>query len=513
MQVKNKHRPCVLIILDGWGYCESFEGNAIAQAHTPIWNSLWKNYPHRLISGSGKAVGLPEGQMGNSEVGHLNMGAGRLVYQELGRINESIENKSFYKNLVFIRAIDRAVQNGRAIHILGLLSDGGVHSHESHIYALMELASTRGAQKIYIHPFLDGRDTPPKSAGSFLSRLEKRCFQFKTPKISSISGRYYAMDRDQRWDRTEKVYELLTEGKAFFSADTAEQALASAYARGETDEFVKPTRIGQSVVIQDQDVVFFMNFRADRARQLSEALAEPHFNSLARKKFPKLNPFVTLTEYKNNIQSEVAYPPVELKNTLGEYISNLGLNQLRIAETEKYAHVTFFFNGGREAVFSGEDRLLIPSPNVATYDLKPEMSAFELTDKLVEAIGSKKYDLIICNYANADMVGHTGKLEATIQAIEAIDTCLGRVIPALKKIGGEALITADHGNAEKMFDFKTAQVHTAHTTEPVPLVYVGRPAKFVLTPGALSHLAPTLLTVMGLPRPLEMTQSSLIELI
>ncbi|MBX9705659.1 MAG: 2,3-bisphosphoglycerate-independent phosphoglycerate mutase [Gammaproteobacteria bacterium] len=513
---KLSHRPFLLLILDGWGYSTNIEDNAIAQACTPHWDRIWAQYPHALISGSGADVGLPDGQMGNSEVGHLNMGAGCLVPQDLGRINMAIQDGSFDRNPVFTHAIKKAVSNGKAIHILGLLSPGGVHSHEKHIQAFAALAAKQGATKIYLHAFLDGRDTPPKSALASLQALDAELRQLGHGQIASLCGRYYAMDRDKRWERTQLAYDLLTQGTAEYHAATAEQGLAQAYARGETDEFVKPTAIRADnaalIHIADGDAVFFMNYRSDRARQLSHALLDADFTGFKRQVFPKLGSFVTLTEYATDIHSEIAYPPLTLHNVLGEYIANLGYRQLRIAETEKYAHVTFFFNGGIETPFANEDRILVPSPKVATYDLKPEMSAPELTDKLVEAITSEKYDLIICNYANADMVGHSGIMPAAIKAVEAIDAALGKIIPALKSVGGEMLITADHGNAEQMQDHTTHQPHTAHTSNPVPLIYIGRKATFTKQHGTLCDVAPTLLNAMGLPQPKEMTGHNLLAI-
>jgi 2,3-bisphosphoglycerate-independent phosphoglycerate mutase len=515
----------LLLIFDGFGYNEKTEFNAIAQANTPHWDALLKNYPHRLISGSGCDVGLPEGQMGNSEVGHLNMGAGRKVAQDLGRINDTIETGEFFNNPVLTQAVDTAIQSNKAIHILGLLSDGGVHSQAEHILAMVQLAADKGAQQIYIHAFLDGRDTPPRSALPYLQALENECENLGHGKIASICGRFYAMDRDKRWDRTQAAFDLLTLGKAssnplyeptlIQSASTVEDALKASYDRNESDEFVRPTAIHTpnetAHTLKDGDVLIFMNYRSDRTRQLSRALLNSDFAGFVPEYKPKLAHFVSLTQYADDIPSEIAYPPQTLRNILGEYISNLGLKQLRIAETEKYAHVTFFFNGGVETAFPGEDRILIPSPKVATYDLKPEMSAAELTEKLVTAIQSKQYDLIICNYANADMVGHTGNIPATIKAIEALDEALGKIIPALQTVGGEALITADHGNAECMYNPLTKQAHTAHTTEPVPLVYVGRKAEFNTEPGSLADVAPTLLKIMGLPQPTEMTGKNLLE--
>lgn len=509
------HKPITLIVLDGWGYRKDGPANAIAAAKLPCWHKLWDTCPHTLLSASGTDVGLPPGQMGNSEVGHLHMGAGRLVPQDLRRIDIAIESKEFFQNPVLTQAVATAVHKKSSVHILGLLSPGGVHSHENHIWAMTELTAKAGAN-FYLHPILDGRDTPPKSALASLEKLEQKLKILKQGKIASIIGRYYAMDRDKRWNRTEHAYDLLTQGKAEFHATSAVLGLEMAYKRGETDEFVQATTIHDKneapIVIKDNDVVIFMNFRADRARQLTRALTAENFSDFPRTVTPHLSAFVTLTEYASDIQASVAYTPFILKNVFGEYIANLHYHQLRIAETEKYAHVTYFFNGGNEKQLANEDRILIPSPKVATYDLQPEMSAIAVTDKLVAAIHSKKYDVIICNYANPDMVGHTGDLAATITAVEMIDQCLERVVIALKKVGGEAVITADHGNAEMMFDPATGQPHTAHTTLPVPFIYIGRPATITTEHGVLSAIAPTLLTLMGLPIPVEMTSKSLLKL-
>ena len=513
--MKLPHRPYLLLIFDGWGYSTELEGNAIASAQTPIWDQLWHDYPHTLISGSGVDVGLPNGQMGNSEVGHLNMGAGRLVPQDYVRINMEIDDGSFFENPALTAAIDKANANEKAVHILGLLSPGGVHSHENHLHAMVKLAAARGAKAIYVHAFLDGRDTAPKSAASSIEKLEHLLAELGVGQIVSLTGRYYAMDRDNRWDRVQATYDLLTQGIAERYAETAMIGLESGYTADETDEFVKPTAIykkDQPITINDGDSVIFMNFRADRARQLTRAFVDDDFKGFVRSCRPRLADFVTLTEYAADLKVSVAYQPQELKNVFGAYISELGLKQLRIAETEKYAHVTFFFNGGREEPFSGEERILVPSPKVATYDLQPEMSAVELTDKLVEAIKSQQYDVIVCNYANPDMVGHTGKMAAAVKAVETIDACLKRIVTTLQKFGGEALITADHGNVEQMNNVATGQPHTAHTSNPVPLVYVGRKAKFKETTGALTDVVPTLLTIMGLPRPKEMTGHDLLEL-
>jgi 2,3-bisphosphoglycerate-independent phosphoglycerate mutase len=503
--------PVLLLILDGFGYREATESNAVLAAHKPNWDRLWRDYPHTLIQASEKYVGLPSNQMGNSEVGHLNIGAGRVVYQELSRVDVAIEDGSFYSNAELGKAVDLAKQNGSALHILGLLSPGGVHSHESHIFAMLEMAARAGLKKVFLHPFLDGRDTPPKSAAESLRLLQEKCDALGVGKIADITGRFYAMDRDNRWERVQPAYDLLTQGNAEFTASDAQSALEAGYARGESDEFVKPTSIDADGAMQDGDVAVFMNFRADRAREITRALTDEKFDGFARARFPKLAAFVTLSSYGEDFSYlPCAYSPEAIHNGFGEYLSNLGLKQLRIAETEKYAHVTYFFNGGREQPYPGEDRILVPSPKVATYDLKPEMSAFEVTDKLEAAILSRQYRAIVCNYANGDMVGHSGDMAAATKAVETLDICIGRVVAAMQSIGGEVIITADHGNAEQMADPATKQAHTAHTLNPVPLLYIGRKAELA-DDGALRDLAPSLLTMMGLPQPAEMTGHSLIR--
>ncbi len=512
--MSSRPKPVILIVLDGWGLRHQREHNAIAGARTPVWDRLWREYPHTAIRTSGSAVGLPSGQMGNSEVGHLNIGAGRVVYQEFTRVSRSIRTGSFFNNRTLTDAVDMAVGCNTAVHIIGLLSPGGVHSHEEHIHAMTRLAVDRGAPRVYVHAFLDGRDMPPKSAAPSLAAMDEVFAGLGRGRIASIVGRYYAMDRDHRWDRVEKAYDLLVDGTAEYEAADAVTALEMAYERGETDEFVKPTRIvppGEAPVqIRDGDVVINMNYRSDRVRQITRAFIEPDFDAFRRRHVRKLASYVSLTEYNKDFDIPVAFPPERLKNGFGEYIASLGLHQLRLAETEKYAHVTFFLNGGIEQPFEGEERLLIPSPKIATYDLKPEMSAPEVTDALVDAILGGRYDAIICNYANADMVGHTGNYAATVQAIETLDHCLGRVVKALHTVGGEMLVTADHGNAEQMVDEEVGQPHTAHTNNLVPLIYVGsRPAR-LRADGALCDLAPTLLQIMDLPQPAEMTGRSLI---
>lgn len=505
-------RPFALIILDGFGSREPTEDNAIAHANTPCLDSLYQHFAHTLISGSGHDVGLPHGQMGNSEVGHINLGAGRVVYQELTRIDQEIEAGLFAQNEVFIQAIAKIKARGGRAHIMGLLSEGGVHSIEGHTAALIDLLKSQGMHSIMLHAFLDGRDTPPQSAACALHHFDALLRDQNIGQIASLIGRYYAMDRDQRWDREAQAYHLLTQEEAVLRVANAEAGLEAAYARGETDEFVQATWVEGGAPIQSGDGVFFMNFRSDRARQLTHAFMDAHFSHFERGPRLDLADFVTLTEYEAHLPVSVAYPPQGLHNVLGEVFAHQHLSQLRIAETEKYAHVTFFFNGGREAPFPLEDRILVPSPQVATYDLQPEMSAPLLTDKLVEAIHSQKYDAIICNYANADMVGHTGNFQATVQAIETLDECLSRVVKALREVGGEALITADHGNAEKMKDEQSQQPHTAHTTDPVPLIYVGRAATVLHEDGVLSDVAPTMLYFMGLPCPLDMTGRILFKL-
>ncbi|HET6492271.1 MAG TPA: 2,3-bisphosphoglycerate-independent phosphoglycerate mutase [Burkholderiales bacterium] len=507
--------PVLLIVLDGFGYREECEDNAICQARKPHWNFLWETFAHTTIDASEKWVGLPKDQMGNSEVGHMNIGAGRVVYQDYTRIEHAIETGEFFANPVLKKAADTARQNGRALHILGLVSPGGVHSHESQIHAMLDLAAQGGAKEIYVHAFLDGRDTPPRSAEASLAALSRKCQSLKVARIASICGRYYAMDRDQRWERVASAYDLITAGNAEFRAASAVEGLHTAYARGESDEFVKATAIvpdgAEPVRMNDGDAVVFMNFRADRARQLTRALTDSAFDGFARARVPRLGYYCTLTRYGQDFgHIPAAFPPQSVSNGFGEYISRLGLKQLRIAETEKYAHVTYFFNGGVEKPYPGEERILVPSPKVATYDLKPEMSAFEVTQKLVEAIGARRYDAIVCNYANGDMVGHTGNLAAATRAVEVLDECIGQVVTAMRDAGGEVLITSDHGNAETMRDPKTRQAHTAHTLNVVPLLYVGRKATLA-EHGALQDVAPTLLAMMGLEQPAEMSGKPLIR--
>jgi len=503
-------KPLVLIILDGFGHSESPEYNAIHAANTPVYDRLRATQPHGLISGSGMDVGLPDGQMGNSEVGHMNLGAGRVVYQDFTRVTKAIRDGEFFENPVLTGAVDKAVGAGKAVHILGLLSDGGVHSHQDHLIAMAELAAQRGAEKIYLHAFLDGRDTPPRSAQSSIELLDATFAKLGKGRIASLIGRYFAMDRDNRWDRVSAAYNLIVDSVAEYTADSALAGLEAAYAREENDEFVKATRIGEAVKVEDGDAVIFMNFRADRARELSRAFVEPDFNEFPRARQPKMAAYIGLTQYSAKIAAPAAYAPSSLNNVLGEYLAKNGKTQLRIAETEKYAHVTFFFSGGREEPFEGEERILIPSPKVATYDLQPEMNAPEVTDRIVEAIEQQRFDVIVVNYANGDMVGHTGVFEAAVKAVEALDTCVGRIVEALDKVDGEALITADHGNVEQMEDACTGQAHTAHTSEPVPFIYVGKRKVQVREGGVLADVAPTMLKLLGLEKPAEMTGTSIL---
>ena len=509
-------KPTALIILDGWGHRDPADDNAISNAQTPFWDKLWQNQPKTLINTSGMFVGLPQGQMGNSEVGHMNLGAGRVVYQSLTRIDKDLQDGDFQHNETLCAAIDKATGNGKAVHIMGLLSPGGVHSHENHILAAAELAAARGAKEVYIHAFLDGRDMPPRSARPSLEKAAAKMKNLGVGRVATIVGRYFAMDRDNRWDRVETAYNAMTLGETEFTFDDPVTALDQAYERGENDEFVTASHIraeGEPEgTINDGDAVLFMNFRADRAREMTRTFVEQDFDGFTRRKHPQLADFVMLTEYAADIKTSCAYPPEQLSNGLGEYMAAQGKTQLRIAETEKYAHVTFFFNGGMETPFEGEDRILVPSPNVATYDLQPEMSAPEVTDKLVEAIKSGKYDLIVCNYANGDMVGHTGSLEAAIKAAECLDQCVQRVVEALDEVGGESLITADHGNCEQMTDPNSGQLHTSHTIGPVPLVYTGPRNVSLKDDGSLSDIAPTLLTLMHLPQPAEMTGHNLADI-
>jgi 2,3-bisphosphoglycerate-independent phosphoglycerate mutase len=510
--------PLMLVVLDGWGFSEENDHNAISSAKTPVWDELWSNHPHTLISCSGPAVGLPAQQMGNSEVGHMHMGAGRVINQDFSRISDAIESGEFYHNGVLLEACAGVASSGHNIHLLGLLSPGGVHSHEAHIIALLDLAHRQHVGQIFVHAFLDGRDTPPRSAEASLALIEAHCRTLGNARIASIVGRYYAMDRNQNWPRTELAYRLIVGAETEHSAPDAGRALADAYARGESDEFVLPTVVvgagDPRHSVNDGDAILFANFRSDRARQLTSALSADSFDHFSRENPPRLAAFVTMTDYGEQFILPIAYPQFELPNTFGAVVANRGLRQLRIAETEKYAHVTFFFNGGEEQVFAGEERIMIPSPDVATYDQQPEMSAHEVTSRLCEALASQDYDAIICNYANADMVGHTGNFEATVRCIETLDACLGQVIAAARTHGVEVLITADHGNAEKMRAGSLANsndtAHTAHTTNPVPVIYIGRPAK-IASGGTLADIAPTLLALMAVDIPTEMTGTPLVR--
>jgi len=502
----------MLMILDGYGINEREEGNAVKLANTPTIDRLMKQNPTTTISASGLSVGLPEGQMGNSEVGHTNIGAGRIVYQELTRITKSIEDGDFFSIPEFNEAIENCKKNNTKLHIMGLLSDGGVHSHNRHLYALLELAKRKDFEDVYVHCFLDGRDTPPASAENYIVELEKKMEEKGVGKIASIIGRFYAMDRDKRWNRVEKAYNALVKGEGEKEL-SATSAIEKSYQKEVFDEFVLPTVICNSndeplVTISKNDSVIFYNFRPDRAREITRSLVDKEFDGFEREYFPLY--YVCFTNYDATIENvHIAFKKEEIKNTFGEILGKRGMTQLRIAETEKYAHVTFFFNGGEETKYPGEDRILVPSPKVETYDMQPEMSAQEVTDKVVEAINSRKYDAIILNYANPDMVGHTGSLEATIKALETLDGCIERVVEAIENNDGVLIITADHGNSEQMIDYATGEPHTAHTTNLVPLVLIGKDAK--LRPGKLADLTPTMLDIMGIEKPEEMTGESLIE--
>ncbi len=502
--------PVALVILDGWGISEKCENNAACQANTPILDHLRKEYPNSRLSASGRDVGLPDGQMGNSEVGHMNIGAGRIIYQDLSRISLAIEDGSFFNNPTLKTACKQVVASGGKLHLLGLLSDGGVHSHNTHLYALIRLAQQVGVKEVCIHPFLDGRDTPPKSAINYLQQLEDELENIGLGRVVTIMGRYWAMDRDNRWDRVEKAYLALTAGVGQH-ADSSAEAIESAYAAGQTDEFVEPRVVGQSGTIDDGDGVIFFNFRSDRAREITRALALENFSGFTRNKIPQLVDFVCLTEYDETFALPIAFPSTTYPDILAQVVSDAGFKQLRIAETEKYAHVTFFFNGGIEQPWPGEDRVMIPSPDdVATYDEKPSMSAVEVTDEVVKRVESDKYQLIVLNFANCDMVGHTGILAAAIEAVETVDSCLGRVVDAVTRAGGKLLITADHGNCEQMVD-ESGHPHTAHTTNPVQFIFVDPDQKDqVVRDGILADLAPTILELLGLEKPVAMTGRSLL---
>lgn len=502
-----------LIILDGYGFSKCFEGNAVEQAKSPFLHSVINRYPHTLITASGLGVGLPEGQMGNSEVGHLNLGAGRIIYQELTRITKSIEDGDFFENPAFLSGIKSAKDKGGALHLMGLLSDGGVHSHECHLYALLNLAKKQGLSKVYVHCFMDGRDTAPDSGLGHIKSLEAKIAELGVGKIATIMGRYYAMDRDNRWDRIEKAYDAMTMGEGVHNT-SAVDVMEKTYAQNVTDEFVLPTIIDteEDKAVKSGDTIIFFNFRPDRARELTRTFIDPNFNEFERKNgYLDVN-FVTMTQYDKSFEKvTIAYKPVTIENTLGEYLSQLGIPQLRIAETEKYAHVTYFFNGGLEKQYPLEDRVLVPSPHVATYDLKPEMSASEVADKAVEAIKSDKYQVMILNFANMDMVGHTGIFEAAEKAVEVVDQCAQKVIQTILEKGGKIILTADHGNAEKMIDYETHQPFTAHTSNQVRCILLGAGPVKLREDGRLADVAPTLLDLMGIPKPAEMTGVTLVE--
>ena len=509
-----ERKVTMLMILDGFGDNTNQDGNAIKQANTPNLDRLMKKYPNTDIYTSGKYVGLPDGQMGNSEVGHTNIGAGRIVYQDLTKITKSIEDGDFFSNPEFIAAIDNCKKHNSKLHILGLVSDGGVHSHNRHLYGLLEMAKRRDFENVYIHCFLDGRDTPPASAETYIAELQEKMKEKGVGKIATLAGRFYAMDRDKRWQRVQKAYDAMVFGKGEKAGDPI-KAIEDSYQKEVFDEFVVPTVIcnpnGEPVAkIEENDSVIFFNFRPDRARQITRAIVDPDFNEFETKKMNTY--FVCFTSYDETMPNvHIAFKKEPVKNTLGEIVSKHGLKQLRIAETEKYAHVTFFFNGGEEKQYPGEERILVPSPKVETYDMKPEMSAYEVTDKVCDALENDRFDVIILNFANTDMVGHTGSMEAAIKAVEAVDTCIGRIVKIIEEKQGNLLITADHGNAEQMIDYKTGEPHTAHTTNPVPAILVTPNKNFKLKEnGKLADLAPTILDIMGIEKPEEMTGESLL---
>ena len=502
-----------LLILDGFGYSEDPAHNAVLNAKTPHLDSIKSRYPHGLINASENFVGLPEGQMGNSEVGHINIGAGRVVFQDIQRINNAIEDETIKQNQRLVDAFNELKKSKGKLHLLGLLSDGGVHSHYDHFESFLNLAKENQIPETFVHAFLDGRDTPPKSADKFISHLESYFNSISYGKFGSVSGRFYAMDRDNRWDRIQPVYEMLTEGKTKYKSESAIAALNEGYLRDELDEFISPTIIDEKSIIKNNDLVIFLNFRSDRGRELTKALTQENFDEFQRSIIPNGLTYLTMTSYDQSLKNvQVIFPPIKLENTFGDYISQMGLTQLRIAETEKYPHVTFFFNGGEEQEFKNEDRILIPSPDVRTYDLKPEMSVFEVTEKLTEAILSSRYDVIVCNFANGDMVGHTGNFEAAVKAVEAMDMCIGKILSATNNVDGSLIITADHGNAELMMDIKNNQLHTQHTTNQVPLIVVNEKAGSIKPNGKLSDLAPTILGLLNLRVPDEMTGQNLIKL-
>ena len=501
-------RPVLLCIMDGFGKNESTYGNAIAAAKKPNLDKIVSENPMTFIGASGLDVGLPDGQMGNSEVGHTNIGAGRVVYQELTRITKSIQDGDFFTNEALVGAMENCKKNSSALHLMGLMSDGGVHSHNTHLYGIMELAKRSGVDKVYIHCFMDGRDVPPTSGKDYLAELYKKCDEIGVGEIATVMGRYYAMDRDNRWERVVKAYKAMTEGEGV-KFDCACKMMEESYANDVTDEFIVPAVSEKADPVKDNDSIVFFNFRPDRAREITRAFVDPAFSGFEREQLKGLY-YVCMTQYDATMPNvHVAFKPESLENTFGEYISDKGLKQLRIAETEKYAHVTFFFNGGVEKQYPGEDRILVKSPAVATYDLQPEMSAYEVTDKLLAAIDSDKYDAIILNYANCDMVGHTGVFDAAVKAVEAVDTCVGKIVDAVAAKGGVTLITADHGNADKMYE-ADGSPFTAHTTNPVPFIIVGYPCE-LREGGRLCDIAPTMLKIMGLEQPKEMTGVSIIK--
>ena len=507
-------KPVVLMVLDGYGLNERIDGNAIAMANTPVMDKLMAEYPFVQGQASGMAVGLPDGQMGNSEVGHMNIGAGRIIYQDLTRITKAIQDGDFFENEELLRAINNAKENNSDLHLWGLLSDGGVHSHNTHLYAILELCKRQGLERVYVHPFFDGRDTPPASGKDYVAELEEKIKEIGVGKVASLSGRYYAMDRDNRWDRVQKAYDSLTKGEGI-QAENAVQAMEDSYAKEVTDEFVLPTVITENgkplSVVKENDSVIFFNFRPDRAREMTRAFCDDKFTGFDRP-FIKTT-FVCFKDYDETIPNKlIAFEKEHITNTFGEYLAKCGKKQLRLAETEKYAHVTFFFNGGVEEPNVDEARLLVNSPkDVATYDLKPEMSAPEVGMDLVESIKSDKYDVIVINFANPDMVGHTGVIPAAVKAVERVDSLVGDAVQAVKDVDGVLFICADHGNAEKMIDYETGKPHTAHTTNPVPFILVNADPKYTLREGGcLADIAPTLLQVMGLEQPAEMTGKSLL---
>lgn len=505
-----RKKPVMLMILDGWGIAPPSSTNAVTRARTPHLDYYFNRYPHSQLRCSGEAVGLPEGQMGNSEVGHLSIGSGRIIYQSLTRISRAVKDGSLEKNPVLVKAMEEARDGGKKLHLLGLLSDGGVHSHIDHLLGLLAMAQKMGVEKVCVHAFLDGRDTPPQSAAPFLEQVEKACKELGVGQIATVSGRYYAMDRDKRWERIRKVYDCMTGGEAL-EAPSAAEGLAAAYGAGQTDEFVVPFRVaGVDGKVEKGDSLIFFNFRPDRARELTHVFTDPEFAGFPRKETALPVHFVSMTEYEKGLQAAVAFPPEAIKDTLAEVVSRAGLHQLHIAETEKYAHVTFFFNGGREQPFPNEDRILVPSPKVATYDLQPEMSAYLVTEKLQEALAKNLYDLVILNFANPDMVGHTGSLEAAVKALEAVDECVGSLAETVLQKGGALCITADHGNLEEMEDPVTHAPMTAHTTNPVPFLVVGAEPGTQVEDGGLSDIAPTLLNLLDLPEPEAMTGHSLL---